>query len=90
MGATGVGAFFLAIDPKGIMNSDQLKHLIGEYIVDIKNIKRAAHVPQIYLPGEIENETEAKSAEEGIEIDTETVDMLNVLLSKLNCALKLA
>ena len=90
MGATGVGAFFLAIDPKDIMDPAQLKQLIGNYIVDIKNIKRAAHVSQIYLPGEIENETEATSAAEGIEIDTGTVDMLNGLLSKLDCSVTLA
>jgi len=90
MGATGVGAFFLAINPKDIMDSVQLKHLIGAYVDDIKNIKRAAHVSQIYLPGEIENETEARSAAEGIEIDAGTVDMLNGLLGRLNCSLKLA
>jgi LDH2 family malate/lactate/ureidoglycolate dehydrogenase len=89
MGATGVGAFFLAIDPKGIMDSAQLKTLIGNYMSDIKNIKRADHVSQIYLPGEIENETEAKSAEGGIEIDSGTVDMLNGLLSKLDSSIKL-
>lgn len=89
MGATGVGAFFLAIDPKDIMDSAQLKHLIGDYIDDIKNIKHAAHVPQIYLPGEIENENETKSVQEGIEIDSGTIEMLNGLLSKLNCSLKL-
>jgi len=90
MGATGVGAFFLAIDPKDIMDAAVLKRLIGQYIIDIKDIQRAGHVDRIYLPGEIENETEAQSAGEGVEIDTGTVEMLNGLLSKLDCSLKFA
>jgi len=89
MGATGVGAFFLVIDPKEIMEISKLKRLIGEYMVNIKDIKSAEHVSNIYLPGEIENETEARSTKEGIEIDSGTVDMLNGLLSKLNCSLKI-
>jgi len=89
LGATGVGAFFLAINPKGMIDPSLLKRLIGEYIVNIKNIKSAEHVSKIYLPGEIENENEARSAQEGIEIDSGTVEMLHTILASLNCDLTL-
>ena len=87
LGATGVGAFFLAINPKEIIDPSLLKKLIGEYIVNIKNIKRAEDVSKIYLPGEIENESEARSQREGVEIDPGTIEMLNTILDSLNCDL---
>ena len=89
LGATGVGAFFLAINPKEIIDPSLLKKLIGEYIVNIKNIKRAEDVSKIYLPGEIENENEARSQREGVEIDPGTIEMLNTILDSLNCDLTL-
>ncbi len=89
MGATGVGAFFLAIDPKEIIDPPLLKKLIGEYIVNIKGIKSAESVSKIYLPGEIENENEARSQKEDVEIDSGTIEMLNTILDKLNCDLKI-
>lgn len=90
LGATGVGAFFLAIDPREIIDPSTLKTLIGEYIVNIKNIKPADNVSRIYLPGEIENSNEDRSMKEGIEIDSGTVEMLNAILADLNCELRLS
>jgi LDH2 family malate/lactate/ureidoglycolate dehydrogenase len=89
VGATGVGAFFLAINPKEIIDPSLLKKLIGEYIVNIKDIKSAERVSKIYLPGEIENENEARSQKEGVEIDSGTIEMLNTFLDSLNCDLRI-
>ena len=85
VGTTGVGAFFLTINPKEIIDPTLLKNLIGKYKVDIKDIKCAESVSKIYLPGEIENENEARSQSEGIELDTGTIEMLNTMLKKLDC-----
>ena len=89
MGATGVGAFFLAIDPREIIDPSILKKLIGEYIVNIKDIKSAESVSKIYLPGEIENENESRSQKEGVEIDSGTIEMLNTILDELDCDLRI-
>jgi L-2-hydroxycarboxylate dehydrogenase (NAD+) len=88
-GETGVGAFFLVINPKEFIEPSLLKKLLGEYIVTIKDITKAQNVSQIYLPGEIENQNEAKGRSEGIELDTSVIEMLNSMLSNLNCDLKI-
>lgn len=89
LGATGVGAFFLAINPKEIIDPSVLKKMITEYIVNIKDIKSAESVSKLYLPGEIENEKESISRKEGMEIDSGTIDMVNGLLENLDCGLRI-
>ena len=79
----------MAINPKEIIDPPLVKKLIGEYIVNIKDIKSAERVSKIYLPGEIENENEARCQREGVEIDSGTIEMLNTILDNLNCDLTL-
>ena len=87
LGETGVGAFFLAINPKDFIEPSLLKKLLGEYIVNIKDIEKAKNVSEIYLPGEIENQNQARGRTEGIELDGSVIEMLNRMLSDLNCDL---
>ncbi len=89
VGETGVGAFFLAINPAEFIEPAVFKKLMGEYIVNIKNIKKASHVSEVYLPGEIENQNQADSRIAGIELDPAVIDMLNGMLSDSNCDLKI-
>ena len=89
VGETGVGAFFLAINPKEFIDPGLLKKLLGEYIVNIKDIKKAQNVSEIYLPGEIENQNQAKAGSEGIELDAAVIEMINGMLSDLNSDLKI-
>ena len=89
LGDTGVGAFFLAINPKDIIDPALLKKILGEYIVSIKDIEKAPNVSEIYLPGEIENQSQARSRSEGIELDAAVIEMINDMLSELNCDMKI-
>jgi LDH2 family malate/lactate/ureidoglycolate dehydrogenase len=79
-GATGVGAFFIAIDPKDIIDPDALRSLLSEYVADIKDIKKAPSTETLYLPGEIEHANEMKSNAEGIELDDGAIETLNEML----------
>ncbi len=88
-GATGVGAFFLAIDPSAFIDPTLLKQLLGKYIVEIKDIEKAQNVDELYLPGEIENAKEALSRAEGIDLDEGTVEMVDELLAEAGSDLRL-
>jgi LDH2 family malate/lactate/ureidoglycolate dehydrogenase len=88
-GETGVGAFFIAIDPKEFIAPSLLKKLLGEYIVKIKNIEKAEKVDQLYLPGEIENHKETVSRAEGLELEDGPVEMLNTMLAEVGSELRL-
>ena len=89
LGDTGVGGFFLAINPKDIIDPALLKKLLGEYIVNIKDIEKAQNVSEIYLPGEIENQNQTCGRSDGIELDASVIEMVNAMLSDLNCDMKI-
>ena len=89
LGDTGVGAFFLAINPKDIIDPALLKKLLGEYIVNIKDIEKAQNVSEISLPGEIENQNQIRGRSEGIELDPSVIEMVNGMLSDLDCDMKI-
>jgi len=88
-GETGVGAFFIAIDPKEFIAPSLLKTLLSEYMGNIKNIEKAENVDQLYLPGEIENGKEAASREAGIDLDAGTVEMMNEFLAEAGSDVRL-
>lgn len=88
-GATGVGAFFLAIDPKDIIDPELFKSLLSEYVVKIKDIKKAPSTETLYLPGEIEHANEKKSKEEGIELDEGAIETLNTMLKDAGSDIRL-
>jgi LDH2 family malate/lactate/ureidoglycolate dehydrogenase len=78
VGETGVGAFFLVINPEGIMDPALFKTLLSEYVVNIKGSESAS----LFMPGEIEQNSEIKSREEGIEMDEMAIKTLNILLKE--------
>jgi len=85
LGATGVGAFFIAINPESVINPDLFKSLLNEYVVNIKSGDKN----NVFLPGEIENNNEQKSLEQGIELDEMAIQTLNDMLSEINSNIKL-
>jgi LDH2 family malate/lactate/ureidoglycolate dehydrogenase len=88
-GATGVGVFCMAIDINRFIDLEDFYSKIDNYIQEIKNLKKAKNVSEIYLPGEIELQKEEKASKQGIELDPLTVENLNDILSKLSIDLNL-
>jgi len=76
VGETGVGAFFLVINPEGIMDPALFKTLLSEYVVNMKGSESS----ELFMPGEIEQNSEIRSSEEGIEMDEMAIETLNTLL----------
>lgn len=85
LGETGVGAVFIAVDPSGIIDPDLFKRLLNEYLCNIKS----GQADQVFLPGEIENNNEARSLEQGIELDEMAVQNLNEMLCDTNSDMRL-
>jgi LDH2 family malate/lactate/ureidoglycolate dehydrogenase len=85
VGETGVGAFFLVINPEGIMDPVLFKTLLSEYVVNIKGGESTS----LFMPGEIEQNSEIKSREEGIEMDEMAIETLNTLLKEAKSDLRL-
>ena len=85
LGETGVGAFFIAIDPADIIDPALFKTLLNEYVVNIKG----SDGESVFLPGEIEHKNEIKSQKDGIELDQNAIDTLNEMLQTVNSDIKL-
>ncbi|MBE3094038.1 MAG: Ldh family oxidoreductase, partial [Actinobacteria bacterium] len=88
-GATGVGAFCMAIDIKKFYDLDCFCSMVDSYICSIKNLKKVKNVSEVYLPGELEFISEQKSRKEGIKLDSKITESLNDILEKLGSNLKL-
>lgn len=71
-----VGHFFQLIDINKFMQADQFKKRIDQMIQEIKNIKKAEGVSNIFLPGEIEFNTEEERLKNGIVIDERVFESL--------------
>ncbi len=82
-GSTGVGVLCIAINISHFMDLEDFYFKIDNYIHEIKNLKKAKNVSEIYLPGEIELQQEEKTSRQGIELAALTVEKLNDILSKL-------
>lgn len=83
-GPTGVGAMTMALDISRFMALDRFNRLASEHADGIRQSRKADGAGRIYLPGEIESEREAKSASEGVVLDSPTAESLNQLLNKYN------
>jgi L-2-hydroxycarboxylate dehydrogenase (NAD+) len=82
-GPTGVGVSCIAINIRHFLDLEDFYFKIDNYIRNIKNLKKAKNVSEIYLPGEIELLQEEKANKNGIELANLTVEKLNDILSKL-------
>lgn len=86
-GATGVGAFFMAIDIERFQSGKDFYPMLNTYISSIKNMKKAKSVSEIYLPGELEFINEDESNKKGVEIDTKVIEGLNNILKQFESSL---
>jgi LDH2 family malate/lactate/ureidoglycolate dehydrogenase len=71
-----VGHFFQLIDISRLMPVEQFKQRMDQMIEEIKSSPKAAGVEEIFLPGEIEYNTEEKRKAEGIFLSKEVYEDL--------------
>ena len=88
-GATGAGFFCQAIDIGAFCDLDYFFESIENYCEYIKNSEKAEGISEIYLPGEIEKETENESTVNGIELDSSLINNLNSLLAETDTKYRL-
>jgi LDH2 family malate/lactate/ureidoglycolate dehydrogenase len=81
VGATGTGAFTLAIKVAEFMDESIFKQLINQHLKAFKSVKRVNGVSEIFLPGEIEALKEQESLKNGLEVTPEKLEDLNKMLN---------
>ena len=84
---TGIGHFFMAIDPGRFMPLDRFTAAIAAMVEGIKNSPRLDGVDEILVPGEIEHRRRRERLEKGIPLAASTVTMLRDLGAE--CGLEL-
>ncbi|THB81362.1 MAG: Ldh family oxidoreductase [Desulfobacteraceae bacterium] len=89
VGNTGVGAFFIAINPAAVIDPALFKTLLSEYVVKIKGDDPGKADSSLFLPGEIEQKSEDNALREGIELDDMAIETLNTMLLENNSKIKL-
>ncbi len=89
IGPTGVGAMLMAVDISRFMPLSQFETMVNEHAGAIRNSKKAVNVERIYLPGEIEAEKVQNSQLHGIEVDSQVVEKINLLLEEKNLAVRI-
>ncbi len=89
IGPTGVGAMFMAVDIGRFMPLAHFETLVNEYAEAIRNSRKAVGVERIFLPGEIEADKADASQSRGIEVDSQIVEKINVLLEKKDLAVRI-
>jgi LDH2 family malate/lactate/ureidoglycolate dehydrogenase len=88
-GPTGVGVTAIAIDVAHFMPPGAFASLAGEHLRAIRASARASGTGRIFLPGEIEAESERRSAERGLEVDGPVCQAIDCLLEQKGLALRL-
>jgi LDH2 family malate/lactate/ureidoglycolate dehydrogenase len=88
-GPTGVGATFIAIDIARFMPRDRFETLAFDYARVIRESKKARGADRIFMPGEIEAEKEIIASTQGIEVDSQLVDKINLLLNEKDLSFRL-
>lgn len=82
------GNFFMAIDLKAFGDADAFKERMDNYILDMKNGKKANNTKEIFMPGEIELKKEMQALKDGIEIEDDTFAPLVELAEKYHVNLE--
>lgn len=82
-GKTGVGATLIALDIRKFMDLDEFSTIIDKYIENLKGMRKANSVSEIYIPGEIEFRRELESKEYGISLSDQSVEVINNLLKEV-------
>jgi LDH2 family malate/lactate/ureidoglycolate dehydrogenase len=89
IGPTGVGAMFMAVDIGRFMPLARFETLVNEYAAAIRDSQKAIGVERIFLPGEIEADKADASKSQGIEVDSQIIEKINVLLEKKDLAIRI-
>jgi len=89
IGPTGVGAMFMAVDIGRFMPLARFETLVNEYAEAIRNSQKAVGVERIWLPGEIEADRANASKLQGIEVDSQIVEKINLLLKQKDLAIRI-
>ncbi len=76
---TGIGHFFMAIDPSRFMPLASFKAAIAAMAQGIKSSPRSPGVDEILVPGEIEHRLRLERLREGIPLALSTLEMLRGL-----------
>jgi L-2-hydroxycarboxylate dehydrogenase (NAD+) len=88
-GPTGVGVTAMAIDVAHFMALEEFGPLVGEHLRAIRGSARAGGTSRIFLPGEIEAESERRSAGQGMEVDGPVCQAIDCLLEQKGLAMRL-
>ena len=89
IGPTGVGAMFMAVDIGRFMPLPRFETLANEYAATIRNSRKAVGVERIFLPGEIEADKADASKTKGIEVDSQIIEKINMLLEQKDLAIRI-
>ncbi|HEX9924464.1 MAG TPA: Ldh family oxidoreductase [Anaerolineae bacterium] len=84
-----VGHWFMAIKVEAFMPVAALKARMDSLIKELKESRKAPGQQRIYIPGEIEFETEAERLEHGIPIDQAILNQLRSLADQTGTAFNL-
>ena len=88
-GATGVGACFIAIDVCRFVDAGSFAETVGEYVLEMKGLRKQPGVKEILAPGEVEIIKVEESRKSGIEVPEPVVKNMNEILSKLGSGLRI-
>jgi LDH2 family malate/lactate/ureidoglycolate dehydrogenase len=86
---TGVGAMLMAVDISRFMPLARFETLVNEYAEAIRNSQKAVGVERIFLPGEIEADKADANKLQGIEVDPQIVEKINLLLEQKDLAIRI-
>jgi len=89
IGPTGVGAMFMAIDIGRFMPRAHFETLLSDYVASIRNSRKAAGVERIFVPGEIEADKAEASQSQGLEVDSQIIEKINLLLEQKDLAIRI-
>jgi len=84
LGPTGVGVMTMALDITRFMPLSRFEALISGYADDLRNSQKADGIERIFLPGEIESESEHVASSRGVEVDSQVILKINQLLEEKN------
>ncbi|MBL7047850.1 MAG: Ldh family oxidoreductase [Candidatus Marinimicrobia bacterium] len=87
---TGVGIMTIAIDISRFMPLDTFLEIIKNHANSIRFSEKGQNVDRIYLPGEIEASKENEAYKEGIEIDPDVFETIDLLLKDNGISIELA
>ena len=84
-----VGHWFMAIKVDSFLSINELKTRMDTLIKEIKESRKAPGQQRIYIPGEIEFETETERTENGIPLNFNTVNLIQSLVDDIGASVKL-